>query len=92
MPREENQVLVTKFYKPTDKTDCYFCYNPKTRNFEQRIIRLAGDNLVKTEFPTIVPLDSGFIFVLEATFDPNQVDEPKEKIIKISLIDTRIGL
>jgi hypothetical protein len=46
MSREENQVLVTKFYKPADRTDNYFCYNPKKRKFEQKIMKLSGANFV----------------------------------------------
>jgi hypothetical protein len=79
--------LVTKFYKSSDKTDYYFCYNPKKRKFEQKMMKLSNENLVKSEFPVIVPLDSEFKLVLSSSFDPNLIDEQN---IIISLVESRI--
>ncbi len=79
--------MVTKFFKPSDRTDNYFCYNPKKRKFEQKMLKLSNDNLVNSEFPTILPLDSEFKLILSSSFDPNKIDEQK---INISLVESRI--
>ena len=33
---------------------------------------MDGDNMIKAEFPTVVPLDQRFKFVIEAKPDQNQ--------------------
>jgi hypothetical protein len=52
---------------------------------------MEGENMILAEFPTIVPIDQRYKFVLDATFDSNQTSETKEQVISIKVVDTDVG-
>jgi hypothetical protein len=77
MERAKSDVLVTKIYKQTDRKDYYYFYNPLVKSkFQQRTVKMEGDEVIKAEFPTVVPIDQRFKFVLEAKVEMNEDKEP----------------
>jgi hypothetical protein len=52
---------------------------------------MEGENMILAEFPTIVPIDQRYKFVLDATFYSNQTSETKEQVISIKVVDTDVG-
>jgi hypothetical protein len=76
MERAKSDVLVTKIYKQTDRKDYYYFYNPLVKRNEQRTPKMEGNEVIKAEFPTVVPLDQRFKFVIEAKVEMDQNQEP----------------
>ncbi len=48
----------------------------------------GNDKIIKEDFPSIVPLDSRFIFVIGTSINPNQ---ERDLIINLRLIDSNLN-
>ncbi len=71
-------------FKPDDSKDYYYCYNPKLKDWEQKIVRMEKESIIDDNLSTVIPLDDRFIFVIS---DGGVDEDKKEAILKVGLAD-----